>query len=1133
VTAPAPTGDAAARARAATDFSVNLCVTAGAGCGKTSLLVERVLFAVLARATPIERIVAITFTDKAAAEMSERVQSALAAVGAALASAGTLAEAATAAREEAGRTLGRIAALPAGVTPAVDVAAVRARAAKALAGEPATSTIHSFSLRLLSRHPIESDIPADVAMDVGEGFRRHVERYLPEVLEELLDESRAASEEAQSLRRVLSKLRLDEFAPLARGGASLPEEVPGRPPDPMAPLRARCAELAAAMDRLRTSLTPKGNQAALYRQWDAASATLRVAARLDAKLPFARTGADADALAGSRSSAKPHSADARVAEEARAHFEEAFELARALRSIDESVTGDAVIAARAVGRRLAASFATRGFLHADEVLARAARLLARSREIRRAEAAAFDLLLVDEFQDTDPLQCEIVLWLAESSDGAPARSAFEARLAPGRLFLVGDPKQSIYRFRGADLEAYGRARRRLLEQGGEELLLTSNFRSRPEVIATVNGLFAPWIGPSSEFEPDYVPFDACRDSANDARTGVALVAIRFDAQKTNAPERRRAEGRVIAEEIAALHARGIGYGKIALLLRRLTDLGAYVQPLRDRSIPHVLAGGRTFVERSEVGELMSLLLAVADPEDEVASLGALRSTLCAVPDADLYAAKAECGSLRWPGLAGCRVGSVARAARELARLHAIVRSEPAAGAVERVVEGSLLLPLSGAARDGEQRVANLRKLAAQVVARVDETQLPLALALRDLLATHERSDGESERSLADEDVDAVRVLTIHGAKGLEFDHVFVADLVEEGRHGGRSSDRIAALETSDGPRAAVDLPSLGVRNVADLLRSERELRHEVAENKRLFYVACTRARERLLLVSSAAAGDESPWIAPLGALGYVPGGFVPEDGRLPSGVHHRVVLAPARSSIVAAPTVVGGCDDVPAAKRFAKAAAAARTPLPRFARPSDAEGAFEREQRRGEDDRDDPPGAAADGPADEAARLAKAVGIACHVALAASGPATAPSAAQIANAAQVAARDAGVAADAVERAATELLRSAPVRALQASLAGVQVRAVELPLLLARDGVVWRGSADLVFEEKGELVVGDWKSDRGEDTAALAAFAARYRPQLELYRDAVAAALGTGDPARPPKRPRIELLLLRAGRRLAL
>jgi len=1116
-----PPGDAPARTRAATDFERNLCVTAGAGCGKTSLLVERVLHAVLARGTPLERIAAITFTEKAAAEMRERVLAALLRIEVALADAGARARTAADVDDEAGRALARLGAL--------DLATLRARIAAALAAEPAMSTLHSFALRLLLRHPVEADLPADVAMDLGDGFRRHTDRVLPDLLEELLDERAQPAEEAAALRRVLARLRLDEFAELARDAAWLPEEAPVRAPDALAAIRARCVEAAAALAKARGRVVPKGNQAKLFEQWDALVDALRRASAADSRFPLQLLGSEAEALDTGKSTAQPQAGDAAAAAAARACFDEAFDLVQAARAVDEEITGDVATAARAVGQRLAASFVRSGFLPADGALARAAGLLARREKIRQAEAARFDLLLVDEFQDTDPLQCEIVLWLAEGKTARPAKTLAELKLAPGRLFLVGDPKQSIYRFRGADLEAYARASKRVLEQGGEELFLKTNFRSRPGVIGAVNGLFKPWIGPRSDVEPDYVELEASRAPADAGTPAVEVLALRLDHAKTRAGERRRAEGHAIAAEIAARNARGVGYGQIALLLRRLTDLGAYVQALRERAIPHVLAGGTTFVERSEVGELLSLLLALADPQDDVASLGALRSTLCAVPDADLHAAARTHGTLRWPALVGSPVASVAGAARELERLHAIVRAEPAAAAVERVVEASLLLPISGAARDGEQRIANLRKLAHQVVARVEETRLPLALALRDLLASHDHSDGEAERSLADAQIDAVRILTIHGAKGLEFDHVFVADLVEEGGRGDRSANRIALLVTPHGPRIAVELPALGVRNAAAILRAERERRHEVAEKKRLFYVACTRARERLLLVSSAQADDDSPWIEPLHELGYVPGSFDPADGPLRHGVHQRVVTA--RSEPAAGPRVaVGGADVLESAQRYRHAAAAARAAAPRFARPSDAEAAFERELQR------DEAGAEVDAPravADGTVELARAVGIACHVALAASGCAAAPTSAQIERAAAVAAHDTSAAAPEIERAATALLRSAPVRALQQSLAGVKVRAVELPLLLARDGIVWRGSADLVFEEGGELVVADWKSDRVEGDAALDALATRYRPQLELYRDAVAAALAPGEPGRATKPPRIELLLLRAGRRLAL
>jgi ATP-dependent helicase/nuclease subunit A len=1116
--APRSPADADARETAATDFTRNLCVTAGAGCGKTSLLVERILFAVLARATPLERVVAITFTEKAAAEMRARVQDALHEIAAALADGSALAAAAARLEDESARTVARLA----GLRPPVDPAVVRERVARALDADPSISTIHSFALRLLMRHPVEARLPAEVAMDVGDGFRRHAERTLPALVEARLGD---AGPEGERLRAVLSRLRLGELSSLARSAAWLGADVPARPDDPLAPLRPRVRALLDELAALRARARPPAKPHRLLEQWDLATAGLRAVAEAAAAAPLPPPlppGVEAmldKKLSDARCDALPEK-ELRRAKEL---LEEVRSFLKELRFVDESFCGDVVAAARDLGGELATSFARAGSLPSDGALERAAELLAGDPGVRRRECAALDLLLVDEFQDTDPVQCALVLWLCERSDGVPARTLDELALSPGRLFLVGDPKQSIYRFRGADLEAFARARARVLEQGGRELRLTTNFRSRPGVIDAVNRLFRDWIGPESDVEPEYVALDPHRAAGDGGAPAVEIVTALPRGGEGSAGERRVAEGRAVAREIDALRRGGVKCGQIAILLRRLSDLFAYVQPLRELAIPHVVAGGSTFVRRSEVGELASLLLAAADPDDEIASLGALRSTLGAVPDADLHAAALRHETLLWRKLVDSPVAPVARAARELARLSALVRETPAADAVERLVEASLLLPISAAARDGEQRTANLRKLAQQALARAEETRLPFALALRDLLATHEQVDGEAERSLADEEIDAVRILTIHRAKGLEYDVVFVAELARKQHTPDRTEVELRLATTAAGRRAALTLPSLGVANVASIARRERERRHAAAESKRLFYVACTRARERLVLVCSAKPDENGAWLEPLAALGYVDRDALPDESLLPSGVRHRRIVDPKLERADAAATGAGRDELLAAAQRWTEAAAAARAPARRFARPSDAEGAFERALRRDDEE-------AAGGAAD----LARAVGIACHVALAASGCATAPSAAQIELAAATAARDTGLAAAEVARAAEALLRSPPVRALQAALAGVTVRAVELPLLLARDGVVWRGSADLVFEDGGELVVGDWKSDRvGDDDASAQELATRYRPQLELYRDALAAALAPGGPGRAAKPPRIELLLLRTGRRLAL
>lgn len=1117
---PRPTADAADRAVAVTEFARNLCVTAGAGCGKTSLLVERILFALLARRIPLERIVAITFTTKAAAQMRQRVTAALVDVQRALAGAETIAAAAERAQDEAKRTLERLG----GHEAARDLAALRERVDAALAAEPVMTTIHSFALALLARHPIEADLPAEAAMDLGDGFRRHAQALLPALVERALDASPGAAGGAAAVERALARLTLGELSELARTAAWLPDEVATRPGDPLAPLRPRLAELHRELTSLHAALPPAALDSRLVPQWEQLLAGLR--ATLDAKPgttpPRNPPGLD-DVLDKKLSTAQLRGLDEREDRIVRERLADAQRILKKLRRVDEPFAADAVAAACALGRELAESFARHGFLPADGALARAAGLLARDAAVRRAESAAFDLLLVDEFQDTDPLQCEIILRLCQEPRAPAALALEKVELARGRLFLVGDPKQSIYRFRGADLEMFARARDFVVGQGGRELFLTSNFRSRPPLIDAVNRLFAPYLGPRDEFEPDYVPLVAHREADAAVAAPVELLSVVLADPKAKAKSRREAEGRAIAQEIADLHARGTGYGRVAILLRALSNLPSYVQPLRDRAIPFVVAGGKSFVQRSEVGELASLLLAAADPADPVACLGALRSTLFAVSDADLHAAVAggtEKRALLWPELVDSPVAAVAHAARELQRLNATVQRAPAADAVERIVEATLLLPISAAARDGEQRIANLRKLAGQAVARAEETRLPLAAALRDLLATHEQFDGEAERSLADEEIDAVRILTIHKAKGLEYDVVFIGDLARKADQAERGDLALRAFAAGGAPRAALALPALDLVNTAEVARSERERRHQEAEGKRLLYVACTRARERLYLVHSAPHGTTGPWLEPLAALGFEVDGHAPADGLLKSGVRHRAIADPPRRREPVAATAEPPDELAEAARRFTRAVAAAREPPPRFERPSAAG-----------DERESASHAVRDASGgDGDAELARVVGIACHAALAASGPATAPSDAQIDAAAAGAAAESPLGIAAIAQATRELLRAAPACELQRSLAQVRVRATELPLTLHRDGRSWRGSADLIFLEGDELVVADWKTDRAaasSEPAELAALARRHRPQLEIYRDALQAAL------RLPARPRIELLLLRSGRRLPL
>src|SRR5262249_18014668 len=253
-------------------------------------------------------------------------------------------------------------------------------------------------------------IPADVAIDLGDGFRRHTDVVLPSLLEELLDRARAPADGSAALRRVLARLRLDEFASLARDAAWIDDDLPGRSPHALAALPPRCGALATELAAARARVVPKGNQKNFFEQWEALGDALRRAAEPATRLPLALLDAEAERLA-SKSTAVPQAPDAAAAAAARARFAAAFDLMKVLRAGAAEMPGEVGGGGGVVGRGLAASFARSGYLPPDGALARSADLLARHSTIRQAEAARFDLLLVDEFQDTDPRQCEIVLWL--------------------------------------------------------------------------------------------------------------------------------------------------------------------------------------------------------------------------------------------------------------------------------------------------------------------------------------------------------------------------------------------------------------------------------------------------------------------------------------------------------------------------------------------------------------------------------------------------------------------------------------------------------------------------------------------------------------------------------------------------
>jgi ATP-dependent helicase/nuclease subunit A len=1138
---PAPP-DQMDRTRATTIFDRNLVVTAGAGTGKTAILVERALNLLGKGAASIDDLALITFTDKAAAELRLRLGRGLERL-LALSSArpaGTPDRA-----EDADRSWEWL------VAEGVPAEAIRRVALQGLQGldGAAIGTIHAFCADILRRHPREAGVDPQFAADDGSFFAGVFDESWRACLSADLG---AGVLRAAEWRRALGPAgtpALVRDLALALSRATLPEEAraPVAPADPVVLLSAVVRD---ALERLgRSGDERRDARPALARFLAAAPALLEaflaggVAALRRVETPLTLEAAAAADLSdvGGRSTGGAQDEMAEAALRAR-------DILKLLAGLDETTTMALHAVAFPVAAAASECHLARGFVSFDAMLRRTRDLLARDHAVRRALGRRYRRMLVDEFQDTDPLQYEILFFLA-GGETPPAADPYRTVLEPGRLFIVGDPKQSIYRFRGADIAAYRRAVEHTLRCGGEEVRLTASFRSPAALLDPLNRLFEDWLGPAGRWAEDHAPpYDRIRSALPAVQDGPRVVIASVESEPgATADERRAAEAAAIAAWVAARAGpEGSGrphrYHDIAILFRAMTHAGLHARALRAAGVPFVIEGGKDFHERPEVSDLMVLLRAVVSPNDGPALLAVLRSPLGAVPDSEL-ARFARAGGRLVGGESTPPDTAVSPAAtdcpnlaRALAWLDTFRREMavlPADLVIQRALVSTPLLLLHAAAHDGPQRLANLRKL--ETMARSHAAR---GLTLEETIALVEEAfEGrapEGESPLADETHDAVRVLSIHKAKGLEYPVVFVPDLGREEARGRGASEAEAAW-VRHGERGLLALrPDSRRWNAAWVLHALDARRHEEAEERRVFYVACTRARERLVLVNSH-RDRRAPWRDRLSILGYVIGddGSFPPEGPLDAGVVH-VILRPADTAPV--PVAADGHDAVEraalAGTEAARLMAASAVPPVRWPSGTRPEDRPEPDGRTdaAQDDRTRPAPSLHRGGragADEPL-LRRLAGLAVHAALEAWD--FRDGAALLARAASEAARAAaeeplpGARGEALAAAAareTGIIVEAFLRSpLPARLAGAVLLGREIPLLWrGRAGEVWTGACDILFEERGLLVVGDWKTDDPNEDLLQAA--AVHRDQMGRYVEAVRAAF-------PDRSVAGEILFVRRG-----
>ncbi|MBT9173385.1 MAG: ATP-dependent helicase/nuclease subunit A [Syntrophomonadaceae bacterium] len=833
-----PLPDREARFCIRTELDTTFLVEAGAGSGKTASLVDRMAALVATGRCKPAHLAAVTFTRKAAGELRERFQAKLEQQHSAEAD-----------------------------------PAVKGRLAETLANldRAFLGTIHSFAARLLRERPLEAGLSPDFTEVEGleeqelreyawERYLTETRLYCPERLRRL-DELDVSPEELKSAYR---ELALYPDVKVVSAPAPYPDLAPAR------------AELYSLLDSASACLPDNKPD----RGWDSLQTFCRLAFRHcrvfdlndDRRLLRLLERLSRNITIVQNRWPCKNTAKQLLAGFVRFRGETVEPLLNQWRSFRHQPLLDFLLPAVDSFHKLRDRENKVNF---QDLLIRLAGTLRDNQEVREYFRSRYTHLLVDEFQDTDPIQAQIMLYLT----GTDLTEKDWTRLVPhpGSLFVVGDPKQSIYRFRRADIDIYIQVRHLIENSGGRVLRLSANFRSLPEIVAFANTAFTGLFSAGSE--PYQAAFTPMQDMRRPATSASGIFYLPVDAEN-NQEAIAAADARNIASWIRSCLDNGLplsraggpdreetatpaGPSDFLLLVRYKKHISVYARALEEFSIPFAVSGGGQ-AELPELCEFLYLLQTIADPDNPVLLVAALRGLFFGVSDDELYRFKLADGLFNFtaPPPAGAP-DSIKDAFVSLCRYRDWSRSLPAVAALERISEDLGLLPCALSGSMGKSR-AGCIILALELLRRHEQSG---TAGFAGAVAFLERqlSDGtEEELDIEGGRNPCVRIMNLHKAKGLEAPVVILANPGRKTKH----SPSLHVTRVSGEPLAHICLrhkkdESKPAKVLAEptgweAYAQEEDL-YQRAEETRLLYVAATRAKNILVISTYPRKAESSAW----------------------------------------------------------------------------------------------------------------------------------------------------------------------------------------------------------------------------------------------------------------------------------
>lgn len=1177
--------DTEARSGSVSIFDRNTIVIAGAGTGKTTLLIGRMIFWLLGEfwqryaksgasersaSAAVQSIAAITFTEKAAGEMADRLSE-------------TLLTISTPAKLAADKLLQSLInqllaqyGLPyAELKKRTDLILARSERLE-------INTIHGFCAGILREKATAADLSPEFAIDEDSSLKNEIfERHWDHFIREALDRREIGPDWELLLREGAVAAYQTFFALLAEHGISIDPGNERQFADLLGNPEVRLQQLLEDIQQLMP----------LLELIVATAKRLRTAPKLIEQLfrPIERAGAASDPLAAMQALAADEQLSSYWSKSS--DVRKAFLDSKDLKKLDQQLLSSVevliertMVNSKFLGSynqnrsfwsalfNVATPFVTQvreewrrsGVVSFSDLLVETADLLRRDRGVRASLKQRYRQVLVDELQDTDPVQSLIVSYLCEQEEVCADRPT-EVQLEAGKLFVVGDPKQSIYGFRNADLRAFEWLTEHTARQGAATFDLQTNFRSTANVIACSNQVFEQAMSEARYIQPRYIPIVPRPQATAGPHVELWIpVGGDGDALVVKSDDATTIEASAIADFIRTeVEAGHNAWRDFAILLRAMPPASSYMDALEVLDIPYVVQGDKDYYKRQEVLDCLNLMNCILDPLDSPAFIGLLKSPLVAMPEeAVLVIADAGIHTSWWQGELETSLAKVqdylkadwgpgfVSTLRALRLLRESFGTLNAKQWLEQVVRLFALPEIYGLRYLGERRTANVRKFLNGLQNALSDYNIRLQTWLRKQTTAHLQAREEGEGVLADENLNAVRILTVHQAKGLEFPVVFCANQHRGPARFTESACAVHRMWTEQGGDFSLKFNERTTDRYQDHCTMIQ--RREDAERIRVGYVAYTRAKQKLI-ISGAIAGYNrvfaqdkanaitlmSPFYANL--LDKIPNtdelGYVKDSDPDARPQWLQIRLLPASKWL--ALERLSRKQDTALELDIKEYVSSWVSNYDRAAATMNVEPIVSPSQLQDEE-REDLSVVAAREEADEPAqveesqheRCGRHIGSLCHEVMELldfAHPAETLAAVRAALRTTLPAKL--VRAEDVEFVDDEvrvIMQNFFLSEIFARLRLARIIGREIPFLMPYCGEdsaavhTVNGVIDLIYEEAGQIVVADYKSDRVRSEAEMKAKLRTYSQQARFYTRAVKEALGL------TKEPAFELIFLRCG-----